>query len=393
MQAEAVPTTSKIGSSEHAQQQTRDNFSQTLPLLENEADKEELQQLCDKVEMLYAKIKSTIDRRKASGLVKQCHGDVHLNNITLINDEPVIFDCIDFNDDFCWTDTMADLGFITMDLDEFGECDLSWRLLNQYLQISGDYDGLQVLPYFQAYRAMVRAKVAIFSLIHGATDETKDEHYRRYKGCVALAQTYLEMKPLKMLITCGVSASGKSTVATKLCQNLKLIMLTSDRERKRQANIELQTDCTAPVLDGLYHPQQTEKTYTTLLQLSETILTAGYPVLIDATFIEKQYRQQFSTLALKFSIPFFILYCHAPEEQLHQWLAGRQTNISEATQDVLSMQLEAFESPLGDEEAQTISICTAEPVAFVTIEEKINAHAGAEKEQNCELDHPIQKSL
>ena len=101
LQANQVPLTSTIGSSEHAQQQTRDNFTQTLPLLENEVDRQELHDLFSNIETLYKKIKPIIDRRKATGFVRQCHGDVHLNNIALINNEPVIFDCIDFNNDFC----------------------------------------------------------------------------------------------------------------------------------------------------------------------------------------------------------------------------------------------------------------------------------------------------
>ena len=376
LQAPLVPASSHIGSSEHAHQQTRDNFTQTLPLLKKTVDQQELQQLSDIVETLYQKIKPIIDRRKANGFVRQCHGDVHLNNITLIDNNPIIFDCIDFNDDFCWTDTMADLGFITMDLDEFGEHNFAWRLLNHYLEISGDYDGLSVLPYFQAYRAMVRAKVAMFSLTHSISSENNEQHYRRYKGCVALASSYLQAKPRKLLITCGVSASGKSTIVNQLSTPLKLITIASDRERKRQANIDLQQDCTAPVLTGLYHPEQTEKTYQSLLNISQNLLNAGYSVVVDATFKEQQYRQLFANLAKDMQIPFFILYCHAPEQQLRQWLIARKTQVSEATQDVLSMQLESFQSPLLTESNQTIEICTAAPVPFADIITKIQISTG-----------------
>jgi len=393
LQATKVPLTSEIGSSEHAQQQTRDNFTQTLPLLEDQTDKQELQQLCDDVEELYKKIKPIIDQRKTDGFVRQCHGDVHLNNITLIDDEPIIFDCIDFNNDFCWTDTMADLGFITMDLDEFGEYELSWQLLNQYLQVSGDYAGLQVLPYFQAYRAMVRAKVAMFTLINTNSEADRAQQYQRYKGCIALTKKYLQTRPLKILITCGVSASGKSTLAEKLSINLNLITITSDRERKRQANIDLQTNCQAPVLQGLYHPQQTEKTYHSLLEISEKVIAAGYPVIIDAAFIYKKQRQAFTMLAARLNIPFTIIYCHAPEAQLRKWLKQRETNVSEATQDVLTMQLQSFESPLVNEATQTIEICATKPISLDSLVKKINTRDSAAKETHREFDHSIKKIL
>ncbi len=393
LQAPQVPTNSPIGSSEHAQQQTRDNFTQTLPLLEKEEDKQELQQLFDKVEKLYQKIKPIIDRRKTNGSVRQCHGDVHLNNITLIDGNPIIFDCIDFNNDFCWTDTMADLGFITMDLDEFGEPNFSWRLLNHYLQVSGDYDGLYVLPYFQAYRAMVRAKVAMFSLIHSTSIEHKAQHYQRYKGCVALTKSYLQPKAQKLLITCGVSASGKSTVVNQLAPLLKLITITSDRERKRQANINLQENCTAPVLTGLYHPEQTEKTYQSLLEISKNVLNAGYAVILDATFREQKYRQLLANLAKKISIPFFILYCHAPEKQLRQWLKERKTTISEATQDVLSMQLQSFESPLLNESKQTIDIFTAATLPIAEIVKQIKTSSDYTEKSYNEPTEFFQKTI
>ena len=338
----AVPQSSIIGNSEHTHQQIRDNFTQTLPLLENEADQQELQQLSNDVKILYQKVKPVIDRRKASGFVKQCHGDVHLNNIVLLNNEPIIFDCIDFNDDFCWTDTMADLGFITMDLDEFGETHFSWRLLNHYLQISGDYDGLQVLPYFQSYRAMVRAKVAMISLANTTAPEKRAEYYRRYKGCVALAKAYLQPKKAKLLLTCGVSASGKSTLAQQLSNALNLVTLASDRERKRQANITLQDDCSAPVSTELYSQQQTEQTYGTLLKLSKTILAAGCSLIVDATFREYKHRQTFARLAQQINVPFIILYCHAKEKQLRRRLSLRQQqaqSISDATQEVLTLSL------------------------------------------------------
>lgn len=368
--APLVPAELIIGTAEHAHQQTLDNFSQTLPLLTEQSDIQELQHLQADVEALYKKIKPIIDRRKQTGFVRQCHGDVHLNNIVMINNEPVIFDCIDFNDDFCWTDTMADLAFITMDLDEFGEHELSWRLLNQYLEISGDYDGLNVLAYFQSYRAMVRAKVAMFTLTYSDDKTLQEEQYKRYKGCVALAQKYLQPLDKRLVITCGVSASGKSTLARQIQTDLDLIRITSDRERKRHAKIDLEQDCTADVLAGIYHDSHTETTYQALANLTKTILEAGYPVLVDATFRENKYRHQFAKLANTQKVPFVILYCNAPESQLRQWLTERQSRenkVSEATQDVLSMQLEKFESPLDTASEHTIEINTANTLDFATI--------------------------
>lgn len=372
----AVANDNIIGSSRHAHQQTLDNFSQTRPLLTDAADINELDHVQRLAEQQFQRIKTIIDQRKQTGFVKECHGDVHLNNIVLINDNPVIFDCIDFNDDFCWTDTMADLAFITMDLDEFGEHHYSWQLLNRYLEITGDYDGLNVLGYFQSYRAMVRAKVAMFTLVN--CDDTAEKHrqYSRYQGCLELAAQYLQPRPRQLVITCGVSASGKSTLAKACSTAADMIYICSDRERKRIANIALKQDCTAEVLAGIYAPSHTEKTYQALLELAKTCLQAGYPVIIDATFCQQQYRQLFASLAAELNINFTILYCNAPEKTLRQWLSARtqaDEKISEATQDVLTMQLQQFENPLLTEATQTLEVDTTKPESFVTIQQQLNA--------------------
>jgi uncharacterized protein len=371
LNASPVPTDSIIGSSEHAQQQARDNFTQSQPLLDNDDDIKQLNALSAKVETLYETVKPIIDDRKANGFVRQCHGDVHLNNIVMIDNNPVIFDCIDFNHDFCWTDTIADLAFITMDLDEFGEQALSWQLLNRYLEVTGDYAGLQLLPYFQAYRAMVRAKVALFTQQGSNDNDEKQQQYQRYQGCVALAESYLQARQQQLLITCGVSASGKSTLAKKLATDKRLIHISSDRERKRHAKIDAYEDCSAPVLEGLYQPAQTDETYHALLTLCDTIINANYPVIVDATFREQDYRKQFALLAKDKQVPFSILYCTAPEKQLRLWLNERQQKqkkLSEATQDVLTMQLEKFQSPLETEAEETIEIRTDQNINYTRIE-------------------------
>jgi aminoglycoside phosphotransferase family enzyme/gluconate kinase len=362
-----VPHENPIGSSAHAQQQALDNFTQAQPLLSQPDDLTELADIKQQTQTLYERIAPAIDLRKQQGFVRQCHGDVHLNNIVLINDEPIIFDCIDFNHDFCWTDTMADLAFITMDLDEVGEHALSWRLLNTYLGLSGDYQGLSVLPYFQAYRAMVRAKIALFTQMQSDDTQVRDNQYQRYKGCVAQAKRYLTPKPTRLIIMCGVSASGKSTLSKQLAPRLDLIRITSDYERKRAANIALETDCTATLNTGLYQASQTEHTYQALQQQATKVLASGYSVLIDATCLKQHQRERFITLAQQRSLPCAIIYCHAAQTQLHQWLAERRqvgSDASEATAEVLTAQLSEIEVPTSTQTVPCIEINTANSLDF-----------------------------
>lgn len=354
--AELVPPLSDLGSAAHAQQQTINNFTQIMPLLEHSADRIQLNVLAQQVEKYYEKIKSLLESRKENGFVRQCHGDVHLNNIVYLNNKTVIFDCIDFNNDFCWTDTMGDLGFITMDLDAQEQFQLSNLLLNRYLQISGDYSALQVLPYFQAYRAMVRAKIGIFS-----------NQYANYKKYVTLATSYLNPQKPQLVLMCGLSASGKSTIANELAPPCNAIVLTADRERKRIANIALEQDCSAPVLAGLYHPEHTTKTYTHLLRLAHLILDAGYTVIVDASFREQCYRQQFIDFANTKKIKPKIIHCTTDLEILKARLIQRQQHavkVSEASLDVLQMQHANFDAFTPAEKKHVITVDTLLPLEF-----------------------------
>jgi aminoglycoside phosphotransferase family enzyme/predicted kinase len=352
-QAKLVPQDSPLGSASHAQQQVTDNFSQIKPLLTTEADKNELTELEKQTIKYYEQIKSVLEQRKKTNFVRQCHGDAHLNNIFYFHDKTIIFDCIDFNNDFCWTDTMGDLGFITMDLIAHQQHTLNNILLNRYLEISGDYPALQVLPYFQAYRAMVRAKIALFS--------NDPAHYKKY---LTLAQSFLYRNKPRLFIMCGLSASGKSTIAHELAQQNAAIIIFSDRERKRIVNIALAKDCSDAVLAGLYQPQQTLKTYAHLLKLADLILDAGYSVIVDATFREQEQRQQFLELAKAKQIAANIVYCEADLETLRTRLLRRQqqtSNISEASVDVLQMQWASFEPFSAAEKALLITIDTTKP--------------------------------
>jgi predicted kinase len=270
---------------------------------------------------------------------------------------------------------MADVGFITMDLNEFNEPELSTSLLNQYLQYSGDYQGLIVLPYFQAYRAMVRAKVAMFRLQQELSSEELAHTHLRYKNCVAAALQYLQPATPTLIITCGVSASGKTTLAKMLADKLNLIHLISDIERKRQADIELSANCSDKVLQGLYSPEQTANTYQRLNDLSQLCLQAGNGVIVDATFRSQAQRNNFAKLAQTLNVPFIIVHCDSPETALRERLHHRQQgkpHLSEATQDVLSMQLKKFETLSSEELSQSLKIDSSKPLEFATMLNNIN---------------------
>jgi aminoglycoside phosphotransferase family enzyme/predicted kinase len=364
---EHVSIDNKIGTPEHAHQQVLDNFSQTLPQLTHDADKQLLISLEKETIHYYEKIKPFLSSRKKQGFIRKCHGDVHLNNIVWFNDSATIFDSIDFNNDFCWTDTMGDLGFILMDLEDKGQTRLAHLLLNRYLEITGDYGGLHVLPYYQAYRAMVRAKVASFRLTQPLNQEEYAQTLNHYQRCIQMAQHYLQARPASLSLLCGLSGSGKSTLAQKLVYRKGLIAITSDRERKRLFNIPIEKDCTDDVLQGLYSPSNTEKTYVHLVALTQIILRAGFSVIVDATFRNEIYRTLFRHVAEQDNLPFQILYCDASLETLKSRLHYRKQHsisLSEVTPEALEMQKNNFDAFTDKEKPYLVTLNTENSIDF-----------------------------
>ena len=133
------------GSEEHVWFPVEQNFDQIRPLLNQENDLAQLARLEKWASDSYQQLLPLIRERKAEGFIKACHGDVHLGNITIFEDKITLFDCIEFNEDFRWTDTMADLGFLCMDLDSRGLSHLTSSVVNRYMEISGDFRGLGLL--------------------------------------------------------------------------------------------------------------------------------------------------------------------------------------------------------------------------------------------------------
>ena len=138
-----------------------ENFTEIDPVLEDERDRRALADAAplDRARARRARDDLFADRQRL-GFVRECHGDLHLGNIALVDGTVAIFDCIEFNDEMRWSDVMADVAFLAMDLEDRGRPDCAARFLNGYLELSGDYDGVQVLRFYVVYRALVRAKIA-----------------------------------------------------------------------------------------------------------------------------------------------------------------------------------------------------------------------------------------
>lgn len=308
-------------------------------------------------------------QRRAQGWVRECHGDLHLNNLVLIDGTPQLFDAIEFNPAFRWTDVLADLAFVLMDLQAHGRADLAWRLLNAYLAQTGDYSALQLLPYYQCYRAMVRAKVAALRLAQlqsqPGSEAAQAAVQREVVQYLQLAANLIEPRPLALWLVSGVSGSGKSRHSQRLIEWQGIVRVKADVERKRLFGLPALARSADHVPGGIYTPEASQRTYARLAELAHAILRAGLPVLVDATCLKVAQRRLFMALAQELAVPCRILALDAPVDVLRQRVlhrAAKGGDPSEADVAVLERQLKAREPLTAQELACAVQVDTSQPV-------------------------------
>ncbi|WP_268799531.1 bifunctional aminoglycoside phosphotransferase/ATP-binding protein [Pseudomonas huanghezhanensis] len=342
LHAPRVPVDHPLGTPDAVMAPVTQNFEQISPFLTEKTDIIQLEALQAWADASFERLKPLLEERKKDGFIRECHGDIHLGNATLIDGKVVIFDCIEFNEPFRKTDVYADIAFLAMDLEDRGLRVHSRRLISQYLEQTGDYSGLELLNFYKAYRALVRAKVALFSLSPDADAVHRGTTMRQYRNYANLAESYSAIPSQFLAITHGVSAVGKSHVAMRLVEALGAIRLRSDVERKRQF---------ADKAD-LYADDVSVATYDRLHQLASVVLHAGLPVVIDATYLKRAQREGAANVAEATGTPLLILDCSAPQAVIEGWLEQRQAenqDPSDATLAVIEAQQTSRE-PLTAEE-------------------------------------------
>ncbi len=298
----------------------------------------------------FVRLEALLRARWRGGHIRECHGDLHLANVTLIDDLPVLFDCIEFNAALRWIDTISEAAFVFMDLLHGERTDLAYRFLNGYLEHTGDYAGVPLLHYYAAYRALVRAKVAA---LRARQDHSPDGHAHaiiHLNQYVALAERLTRTGQPWLILTHGLSGSGKTTVAQDLLEQVPALRVRSDVERKRLHGL-VSTGASGSALgEGLYAAGATEQTFARLADLARTVLTAGESVIVDATFLRRALRQSFRDLAIEGGVPLAIVTCRAPRSVLEQRVRNRRGDASEADLQVLAHQIDQYE-PVGCDEA------------------------------------------
>lgn len=350
-----------FGEVEQVQLAFNDNYAQTSKYIDADGPQTHQQFLATKsyTDHFFAEHPALFQSRIDHNYIRECHGDLHLRNIALYNDKIMLFDCIEFNEPFRFVDVMYDVAFTVMDIEARGRKDLGNAFLNAYVEQTGDYEGLQVLPLYLSRQAYVRAKVTSFLLDDPSIPEkVKEEARQTASDYYYQSWEYTKPQEGKIILMCGLSGSGKSTTAKSLARQIGAIHLRSDAVRKHLAGIPL----LAKGGDEIYTKEMTEKTYSRLLELGVKLADQGWNVILDAKYDREVLRKQAIAQATQKNIPIQIINCTAPVEVIQERLKNRTGDIADATVDLLPSQIKQFEPFTQEEEPYITVVDTTQPL-------------------------------
>ncbi len=289
----------------------------------------------------------TLERRRESGFVRHCHGDLHLRNIVLLEGRPTLFDGVEFNDEIACTDVMYDLAFLLMDL---------WRrhlprhanaVCNRYLAETADFDSVSLLPLFLSCRAAVRAKTTATAAELQNDAQRRGQLHGQAREYLAMAEQLLSPPGPSLIAVGGLSGSGKSTLAAALAPLIGAvpgaIVLRSDEVRKRLCGVSP----LEPLGREGYSSEISERVYATMAEHAASIVRGGHSVIVDAVYARSAARQALEKVAAAAAVPFLGLWLDAPEQELMARTDRRRNDPSDADASVVRMQREQDRGEIG----------------------------------------------
>ena len=301
-------------------------------------DHDELQRFHGAMRVALSDHAELLDRRSQAGRVRRCHGDLHLRNICLLDGEPLLFDCIEFNDEIATVDVLYDLAFLLMDLWRRGLTGLANLVMNRYFDQMDDEGGFSLLPFFMAVRAAVRAHV----LATQAAGEGSQagEAIKEAQSYFRLAETLLSRQRPRLVAIGGFSGSGKTTIAERLAPHLGVPpgarIIESDRIRKAMHGVSAETR----LPQEAYLPEVSQKVYREMALRADLILAGGGTVIANAVFDRLDDRAMIEEIATKNGISFQGVWLTAEADVLRRRVATRKGGPSDATVEILARQMD-----------------------------------------------------
>jgi aminoglycoside phosphotransferase family enzyme/predicted kinase len=288
-----------------------------------------------------------LNERAHEGRVREGHGDLRAEHICLEDDEIDVIDCVEFSERLRYCDAASEIAFLAMDLDRLGAPRLADELVEAYAEISGDDDLGVFVPFYKCYRACVRGKVESLKSLEREVGAAEKERARQLASSYfELASRYAARSSPALIVVCGLSGSGKSTVARLLqhCKGFKVI--NSDRVRKRLAAVPAHEHFFTDYRANMYSDRFTKITYDTMLAEADGLLGRGCGAILDATFKESADRQLALALATRHGVPVLFVECLVSEEEAIRRLERRgsaQNEVSDATPEVHRKQRAEFQ--------------------------------------------------
>ncbi|WP_422040041.1 AAA family ATPase [Roseibium sp.] len=303
---------------------------------------DEVRHLTEQSRHLLATLRELILKRGEKGLIRRCHGDAHLRNIVLIDDEPVLFDAVEFSDAIATGDVLYDLAFLLMDLWERGQSRSASRVFNRYLDLSRldtHAEGLAALPFYLMMRAAIRSKIAASAALAQSDPAQSDLHKTLAQTYFGFAQSFLEPSRPELVAIGGLSGTGKTTLAYELAPDIGRApgarVLRTDVMRKRL--LDIPEDEAAP--RDAYTLEASRRVYAEIDNALQSVLAAGHSAIFDAVFAAESERDKIRRIAGSIEAGFTGLWLTAPGETLKDRVSHRTGDASDATADVVDTQL------------------------------------------------------
>lgn len=367
--ADAGPHVAANGTPEAIRRILEDNYTNARPfrgVTIPAADDEAIQEFSRD---FLARERSWFERRRSEQRVRECHGDLHTEHLCFTDAGLVIFDCIEFNEQFRYCDVASELAFLAMDLDYHDRRDLAARLLERYAATAGDPELPRLAPFYQCYRAYVRGKVDSLKSREAEVDEReRNEAATSARRHFLLSYRYTWAYRPAVVVVCGLSGSGKSWLAATLGERVGYEILSSDIVRKDLAGLAPTARVRTGYDEGLYDAEHSTATYRALLERARQRLESGRGVILDATFQRRADRDAARDLARRARVPFVLIECCCAEGEVRRRLQGRARDAavpSDADWEVYVEQRRRFEA-FADHESDRLTLDTSDEPATLT---------------------------
>ena len=341
------------------------NFQQVEPMLTERGDLEQLEQLRGWADEALKRLWPRMSERKDQGRIREVHGDLYAGHILRDEWGYQCVDCVEYRSEFRWVDVISEIANLVMDFEARGQQAFANRLINAWLETTGDYHGLWVYMPYKAYRAMVRAKSALIELEPAKIAREKHlsglDLYREYAN---RAETYTQVPHRFLIITHGTIGCGKGELSNRLVEELGVIRLRTDVERRRAHGMAIDAPTDAELDAGIHGTEASDEVYRTLARQAEQILRAGFPVMVSGSFLKRRQRERFQRLADAQGVYLVLLQCVPPESWIEEQIHHRAViadNPTGANLNLLNHQRRELESLDPSEETYTRQIDTSHP--------------------------------